>query len=350
MRNRLQFLLFAALLAAPVVAQESKLTERVDVNAVLVDAVVTDAKGQQILGLDKDDFIVKENGVPQAIDSVDYFTNRRLLNAPENRSEFKAEHIRSDRWFILFFDKPNDNLLYAELIRARNAARKFVNQQMLPGDHLAIAGHDVRLKIYSDFSSDRAHLDAALDDAVRFGRGITKAPASPGEESLFRTMSMHEMIDRTGSVYDALRVLADATHTIRARKTLVLFSPGILDRDQLITGGIPTESRYYKPMIQSLNAANVTVNAVNLQSDASAIDPIIHRTLEAITADTKGEYFRSVSFETPLQKVEQQSNGYYLLTYRPSKSRSERGYQKIDVSLRNPEFRIKARDGYRYGD
>jgi VWFA-related protein len=293
---------------------------------------------------------VKENGVPQAIDSVDYFTNRRLLNASENQTDFKAERIRSDRWFILFFDKPNDNQLYDELIRARSAARKFVDQQLLPGDHLAIAGHDVRLKIYSDFTADKKQLDAALDDAIRFGRGITKAPANPGEESLFRTLSTREMIDRTGTVYDALRVLADATRTIRARKTLVLFSPGILERGQLITAGIPTESRYYKPMIESLNAANVTVNAVNLQSDASAIDPIIHRTLEAITADTRGEYFRSVSFETPLRKVEEQSNGYYLLTYRPSQSRSDRGYQKIDVSLRNPEFRIKARDGYRYGE
>jgi VWFA-related protein len=350
MRNRLHFLLFAALLAAPVVAQESKLPERVDVNAVLVDAVVTDAKGQQILGLDKDDFIVKENGVPQTIDSIDYFTNRRVLNAPENQTAFKAEHIRSDRWFILFFDKPNDNLLYDQLIRARNAARKFVDEQMLPGDHLAIVGHDVRLKIYSDFSTDKRHLDAALDDSVRFSLGIKKAPANAGEGSLFQTMSTHQLIDKTGTVYEALEVLADATRGIHARKTLVLFSPGILERGQEIIGGIPTESRYYKPMIESLNAANVTVNAVNLQSEASAINPLVHRTLEAITADTQGEYFRSVSFEMPLKKVEQQSNGYYLLTYRSTKSHSESGYQKVDVTLRNPEFRIKARDGYRYGD
>src|SRR5215210_2192035 len=53
------------------------------ISLVLLDAVVTDARGNQILGLGKDDFIVKENGVVQPINSVEYFTSRKLLNATE---------------------------------------------------------------------------------------------------------------------------------------------------------------------------------------------------------------------------------------------------------------------------
>ena len=40
------------------------------------------------------------------IDSVDYFTNRRLLDAREENAPFKVERIREDRYFIFFFDKP----------------------------------------------------------------------------------------------------------------------------------------------------------------------------------------------------------------------------------------------------
>ena len=47
---------------------------------------VTDKKGNQILGLTKDDFILKEDGEQKQIDSVDYFTNRRLLTSPEDKA------------------------------------------------------------------------------------------------------------------------------------------------------------------------------------------------------------------------------------------------------------------------
>ncbi len=77
------------LVATPLLAQQAQqnppaLVEKVDVNLVQLDAIVTDARGNQMLGLGKDDFVVRENGTPQTVDSVDYFTNRRLLNAPES--------------------------------------------------------------------------------------------------------------------------------------------------------------------------------------------------------------------------------------------------------------------------
>src|SRR5512134_2176982 len=91
------------LLAMTASAQEPQYTETVDVNVVLVDATVTDRSGNQILGLTKDDFIVKEDGVAQQIASVDYFTNRRLLDSPESKAAFKVERVREERYFILFF-------------------------------------------------------------------------------------------------------------------------------------------------------------------------------------------------------------------------------------------------------
>ena len=96
----------ALLLALPALAQQPQpapFGEKVDVNLVLIDAIVTDNKGSQILGLDKDDFVVKEDGVAQPIDAVDYFTNRRLLNAPEQSAPFKVERVNESRYFVVFF-------------------------------------------------------------------------------------------------------------------------------------------------------------------------------------------------------------------------------------------------------
>src|SRR6266436_6367207 len=106
MLQRITLALLFAATAAWAQQQSPPYGEKVDVNLVLLDAVVTDSRGNQILGLDKDDFVVKENGVAQPIDSVDYFTNRRLLNEAENKAAFKVERVHDQRYFVFFFDKP----------------------------------------------------------------------------------------------------------------------------------------------------------------------------------------------------------------------------------------------------
>src|SRR5258707_4079420 len=88
-----------SLLAVSAFAQQPKVSEKVDVNLVLIDATVTESRGHQILGLDKSDFVVTENGAPIKVDSVDYFTNRQLLDAPETKTEFTIDSVRCERYF-----------------------------------------------------------------------------------------------------------------------------------------------------------------------------------------------------------------------------------------------------------
>ncbi|HEY3056090.1 MAG TPA: VWA domain-containing protein [Thermoanaerobaculia bacterium] len=342
--------LLSILLTGPVVlAQEKQPTfgERVEVNAVLIDAVVTDAKGNQILGLDKDDFLVTENGVPQPIDSADYFTSRKLLNAKETSAPFNVERVHEERYIVFFFDKPEGGALFDRLALARSGANDFINRHMAEGDKVAIVGHDVRLKVYSDFTSDKKQLRRALDDVARFGLGLTKP--SGATPSILGTVDAGAMMSRTGTVYEALTELADALKPIRARKNLVVFSAGIHEPGEEVRGGVSlNRSRYYQPMIDALNAANVTVYAMNLLPDAS--EPVFHQTLESITHETNGDYYRyAVTFKPSLDQVARASAGYYLLTYRTDKR--GRGFQKVDVSVKNhPEFRVAARAGYSYGD
>jgi VWFA-related protein len=337
-----------ALLALPLAAQQQpQFGEKVEVNAVLIDAVVTDSGGHQILGLDKNDFVVKENGVDQSIDSVDYFTNRRLLNAPEEKAPFKVERVHEERYFVFFFDKPSDAQLFDELSLARKAARDFVTNQMREGDRVAVVGHDVRLKVYSDFTSDKNQLARAIDDVSRFGNGTT---AGPGP--LLSAVNHPKMMDKSGTVYEALTVLSDALRGIKARKNLVLFSAGIFEPGQSVSneGVVLSESRYYEPMIHALNAANVTVYAINLQRNAPEV-PVFHQTLDRITAETNGDYYRRpVNFGPVVKKIEQETNGYYLITYTSHHPKGASGYQKVDVSVKDPSLHVRSRAGYTYGE
>jgi VWFA-related protein len=346
-------------LALPGFAQQEKIDakqfeEKIDVNAVLLDVIVTDSRGNQILGLSKDDFVIKENGVAQEVDSVDYFTNRRLLDTREESAPFKVEQVREDRYFIFFFDKPEDpGVLFDQLTQARYAVRDFIRQDMKENDLVAIVGHDVRLKVWSDFTSDKAKLESALNDSARFGKGVLEAPAGDGP-SIMRSIDKPSMNKRTGSVYQALDILAEAVRPIRARKNLVLFSPGVVDIGETVRSGmIMNRSNHLDPALQSLNAANVSVYSVQLQRQLDPevnTTPLYHQRLSELANETGGEYYQfSTSFKPVVKKVEQANAGYYLVTYRSRKPRGEKGFQRVNVSLKNPEFKVVARSGYEFG-
>jgi len=324
--------------------------EKLDVNFVLLDAVVTDNRGNQILGLDKNDFVVKENGVPQQIDSVDYFTNRRLLNEPESKAAFKVERMHEQRYFVFFFDKPGDTaVFFNRLSLARNGVKDFIRKEMKPTDLAAVVAHDVRLKVYSDFTSDKQLLERAVDETALYGRGITTSDVAPNAPSILRGNN-GSLIDSTGTVYEALRLLGERLRPIRARKEIVLFTLGIYEPGEEVRNGmVISTSRYYDPMIRALNRADVTVFPVSLLEEPNQ-QPFFHQTLQRIASDTNGEYFQfNTSFSPALRKIEKMSNGYYLIGYY-SKPKNGAGYQKVEVAVKNPEFRVRARQGYSYGD
>ncbi|HUP48420.1 MAG TPA: VWA domain-containing protein [Thermoanaerobaculia bacterium] len=343
-------LLLVLTFAVPAAAQQPGFGERVEVEAVLIDVIVTDSAGNQILGLTKDDLVVRENGVLQTIDSVDYITSRRLLTGREENLPFSVEHVKEERFLIFFFDKPEGGALFQHLARARAAVNRFIDNDMGTRDMVAIAGHDVRLKVFSDFTSDKQQLKRALREAALFSLGETKPPA-PNGPSILRDIDQASMMSGSGTVYQGITVLAEALRKIRGRKNLVVFSPGILEPGETVRDGmILNTSRFYEPMVRALNASNVSVYAANLLPNQDS-SPVYHQTLERMTAETNGEYFRyAVSFDPVLAQVEKATGGYYLLTYRTQKPRGARGYQKVEVSISNPEFRVKARPGYLYGE
>src|SRR5207237_988713 len=137
--KRISTILLVLLAGAAAMAQQQPLSqqspqfgEKIEVNVVLLDAIVTDSRGRQILGLGPDDFTVTENGVAQKIQSVDYFTNRKMVDTPENKAAVKVERTREERYFVLFFDKPQESVLLNRLVNARSAAVDFVNNQLKP--------------------------------------------------------------------------------------------------------------------------------------------------------------------------------------------------------------------------
>jgi VWFA-related protein len=323
------------LLSTAVMAQDVR--ERSDVNLVLIDARVTDARGNQILGLGKDDFVVNEDGQTQPIESVEYFTNRRLLTSPESSADFKVERTREERDFIIFFDRETveGTNVTSEILQARQAAERFVKEELKPQDRVAVASYDVRLRLQTDFTTDRQQIRRALNEAITFSKGVTQSREAP-DGSILSKLDPNKMINKTGRVQDAVRLLADAVQPIPRRKILIFF-----------TSGMDNDTVYVDEMVRSLSRANVAVYAINLLGQNREVEA--EHAITRMTSATGGQYFPSVvNFFQPLKQIEQANNGYYLISYYTRRDPEKHGYQKVDVALRNPEFRIQARSGYAF--
>src|SRR5262245_41301131 len=300
-----RFISLLLVAAAPLLAQAQTepFKAKVDVNLVLLDAVVTDARGNQILGLGKDDFVVRENGAAQNIDSVEYFTTRKLLDAAEKNAAFKVERVHDERYLIFFFDKPVNAGVVDPTRGARYELARYLDERLRPEDRIAVVGHDVRLKVYTDFTSDKRTVLRALDEVTRFGRGLMSANDGPATgASILRNIDLGRMMDRTGTVYEALEALGDALRPLRARKDLVLFSSGLLAPDEIVRGDmIVNTSRYYEPAVRALNRSNIAVYAINLNESGLNVPEFVHQNLSRMAAETNGDYFRfHTSFIAPL--------------------------------------------------
>jgi VWFA-related protein len=337
---------------------QAPFTGKVNVNEVLLDVLVTDAQGNVIVGLDKNDFVVKEGGKPVDLSGVTFYSNRQLLESRPAlaRQGVSVDQGTEDRYFILFFQDQKEVAqeaprLLSQQLEAAKRARGWVDGEMLPNDWVAVVSYDTRLKVQQDFTHDRRALVQAIGDAVKAkdpeGNYPSRIDPAKGPSLLAGLPTGRELMDRTPKIYDAFQVLARAAGNIRGRKNLLLFTYG-LPANQTTFGQFVPDKRYFLPTIEALNANNVAVYSLDLTPPS--VEHTLSDSLQMMSDETGGRYFYNItSFSTPLDQIARENNGYYLLSYQSEKPADKTGFQNVTVTTTNPELRVKSRKGYQYG-
>src|SRR6195952_1899956 len=164
----------SAMAQAPQDKPQGQFQGKVNVNEVLLDVLVTDAKGNVIVGLDKSDFVVKDNGKPVALTGVTFYSNRRLLesNPTLAKQGVTTEQGTEDRYFVLFFQDQKVNAqdapqLLSNQLESAKRARGGGDGEMLGNVWVGVVSYDTSLKVQQDFTHDRKALVAAIGDAVK---------------------------------------------------------------------------------------------------------------------------------------------------------------------------------------
>ncbi len=334
------------------------------VSEVLLDVLVTDKKGNVILGLGPDDFVVTEDDHKVQITSASFYSNRPFVGGDSPATAESAAPAgatapaEAPHYFIFFFDDQRGHSadvpgLLQRQVRAGKDAVEWLRAGLAPTDWVAVLGYDNRLKIFQDFSQDRELLATAIQNATlgRDDRGnfpSRRTPAAAGAPVLATGLPVGDALSaETGTVYEGLTLVAAAAAPLRGRKNLLLFTIGFGRMNRFEQ--YEPDPRYYQPMSESLNDANVAVYTFDL-TDTGTLHPFSDA-MSQISSDTGGRYFPNVlHFKSPLSEVAKETSGYYLVSYKADHLLGMRGFQKVKVKLVNPELKVTARKGYLFGD
>src|SRR5271155_1349496 len=367
---------------------------RTSSDLVRIDVEVTDKSGKPINGLRADQFVVTDNGKPQAISTFSYADIESIEaagaeddkpivvpvdsagpNAPSE--EAISDQLRDRRLIVLFFDITS--MQTDDLIRAHDAAQKFVKKQMTKADVVAIVAFSTKLTILANFTNDRAVLDKAIAQLTATGSSDLANPlyaaAQNGEYDVqeytgaaFTPDETEFNVFNTDQKLAAVEGLANVLAGFPGRKALVEFTGGITqtgeeNRTQLraaTDAANRADVSIYSIDSRGLFAAppggDATTNAAtgtSMFTGASVFHQTDQRedsrdTLATLATDTGGKAFFDLGdLSDAFPAIQRDNGGYYLIGYNLGADVKHDGrWRAIRVKVNVPGAHVRFRDGY----
>ena len=225
---------------APVIRTESRV--------VLVDAVVTDKKGNYVHDLAQKDFKVFEDNKEQAVTSFSFGSD---TSGPVNAQK---------RYMILFFD--NSSMAPPDQIQARAAATKFVEKSASPDHLMAVVDFGGSLLVRQNFTANADLLTAAVSGVRNPNIQTNGQSAALANPVIVASSGLSSISDAEGdfgarTMLLAIRSLAKNLRAVPGRKMLILFSAGFPLTSERLSELTAT--------IDACNKANVSIYSLDVR-------------------------------------------------------------------------------------
>jgi VWFA-related protein len=284
-------------------AQDS--TFSTDVKVVNLLATVRDRDGRFVKDLTKEDFVVQEDGRPQAIR---YFAQESNLPLAMG----------------LLIDTSCSQMRVLE--SERTASYEFLDQVLRGDDEAFVLHFDFRVGLLRGFTSSREELAAAFS-------------------SLSRPKHCNTLL------YDAIH---DASEQLmknhEGRKAFVLLSDGGDVRSKYSIGTAIEFAQRADTIIYSVLFANRQMIghplAMAVQAGYLARGRNVMRRL---ARETGGEYFavsKENSIESIYEKIEEELRSQYSIGYTPDQIDGNKTFRRIALATKNKTWIVRTRAGY----
>ena len=352
----LTVILTAALAAAQQPASEPKApngqqpnpyTLQVKAQEIVLDLVVTDAKGEPVTNLKRDDFQVYEDKVPQTIDSLTPPPSRTTPN-PAIHSTAELDRVEPDAPVTLIvLDEINTR--FQDEAFARYSVKRFLDSQGVTLEHpTLLAAVDLnRLTLLSDYTTSKQDLLSALD------RHFTAYP--------WHTEGTSWQVEQFNASFMALLEVAEATAGHPGHKSLLWIGRGFPPFDP--TALTAPQSHALKQVIEActnalrdarvslytLDPAGVSTEPPVLDSDGFADDPFAQEVdFDAMARASGGHaFFGRNDVDKVIARSARDGASFYTLAYRPSVPRTDIvTFHNIRVVVKQPGLRAETREGY----
>ncbi|MBL8178653.1 MAG: VWA domain-containing protein [Bryobacterales bacterium] len=381
MRCLLPALAGMALLGQQTTSQQQDDVIRITVNLVQVDAVVTDAKGRHITGLEAADFELLQDGKPQKITSFQFVRSAApSVTAPKPADPsappappvaLKPDQIQ--RTIAVVVD--DLNMSWESMAYAQQAMKKFVDEKIQQGDLVAVVRTGAGMGALQSFTADKRQMLAAVERVKwnPLGRGGVSAFGNRDEEEEEAFATLDNFRDRIFSVgtLGAINYVVNGLRELPGRKSVVLVSDGmrILDSD----GNTDMVLEQLRRLTDLANRAGVVIYTLDsrmlptLQPGANERGPSdpnpvtfsdrmsrrrsdyfeSQNGLHYLANETGGIFYRdSNDIAGSLAKVLEDQQGYYLLGYSPGEATFNKSYHKVQVKVKRAGLTVRSRTGF----
>ena len=333
---------------------------RVDTLLTVLDVAVTDASGSRaITGLNRDDFVVVEDGVPQQIDTLTPGDDTRKL----------------PRSIVLIVDWSGSLLPYLD--ESIKAAKTLVDK-LAPTDEMAIVTDDVRLAI--DFTRDKKRLKSTLDSFKKLARkGWT------GKSLQFSALlaTLRELVDvekkrpiiifqtdgdeaqrikdppLAGStapgvyymsdVYTAVEKSQVKIYTVVPGRKLTDIPPSeLLERGRQMVAGYENAYReYYKPYDRRSEKPRVPDQVVHLLAELRAHDQAAAARVAELTGGWASFLERPEQASEIYGRILSDINSRYVIGYYPTNKARDGRLRTVRVEVKgHPDYVVHGRRSY----
>jgi VWFA-related protein len=293
-----------------------------------------------------------------------------------NRKPFEG------RVFVLVLDDLHTR--FTRTSRTRAAARQFVERYVGANDVVAVVNTSGYDKAMQDFTSNRQLALRAIDGAMG-GKADSSTQAAIQDAMMNRDLpagagsnmnAAFSDLQRYNNARNSMRTLknlADYMAGMRGRrKAVVYFSEGLNydTTDQFGNRYASEVQREIRETIAAATRANVAVYSVDPRGVTSGMEDAIeitgftadpalspsslinemrleHDSLRVVAEETGGlAILNQNDFRTAFSRILEDNSSYYVLGYYPTNDKRDGRFRKVEVRVKTPGLRVRARRGY----
>ncbi|MEQ1645032.1 MAG: VWA domain-containing protein, partial [Pyrinomonadaceae bacterium] len=405
----------SVLAQSPTPTPDSDDVVKITTKLVQVDVVVTDKKGAQVRDLTAADFELRQDGKAQKITGFSYVNvdsaavTSTIVSKPAATAKgvplpppARIKPSDGGRVIAIVVDDGNCAASLWGINSTRSALERFVREQMLPTDLVAIYRTRSGSSILQQYTSDKnvllkaaekirwipggpgsgcGEFDGSFNSSAR-SNTFNKITADGSETKTIESEEERKMREyREDSVQNnqVVGTLGVLNFVIRGleqspgRKLVMFMSDGIPTRGR--TSAVADPRAFLRDVTDRANRGGIVINTFDLRganvpgmiesrdevyvkddfnatktiSDGRIADGLRLQDGMAILAyETGGEFYQgSDRLERPMGEILRRETGYYLLAYEPNDETFKgKKYNSIEVKIKQPELKVAYRSGF----